>query len=153
MKLPRRNFLYLGAGAAGLPALPRFALAQVYPARPVHIVVGFQGGTASDVIARFVGEWLSERLGQQFVVENRPGAAGNVAAEAVARAVPDGYTLLLVAAVHCISATLYKNLNFSFARDIAPVVESSDWAAAVKLPASTTRMNTRMFCNVSIRPS
>jgi tripartite-type tricarboxylate transporter receptor subunit TctC len=121
MKLPRRKFLHLAAGATGFPALPRFALAQVYPARPVHIVVGFQGGTASDIIARFVGEWLSERLGQQFVVENRPGAAGNVAAEAVARGVPDGYTLLLVAAVHSISATLYKNLNFSFARDIAPV--------------------------------
>ena len=100
MKLPRRKFLHSAAAAAGFQALPRFALAQVYPARPVHIVVGFQGGTASDVIARFVGEWLSERLGQQFVVENRPGAAGNVAAEAVARGVPDGYTLLLVAAVH-----------------------------------------------------
>ena len=89
MKLPRRKFLHSAAAAAGFQALARFALAQVYPARPVHIVVGFQGGTASDVIARFVGEWLSERLGQQFVVENRPGAAGNVAAEAVARGVPD----------------------------------------------------------------
>ena len=121
MKLPRRKFLHLAAGTAGLPALPRFALAEAYPARPVHIVVGFQGGTASDIIACFIGERLSERFGQQFVVENRPGAAGNIAAEAVARAVPDGYTLLLVAAVHSISATLYKNLNFSFARDIAPV--------------------------------
>jgi len=121
MKFSRRRLLHLAAGAATLPALSRIARGEAYPERPVRILVGFQGGTASDIIARLTGQWLSERLGQQFVVENRPGAAGNNAAEAVVRAVPDGYTLLTVAAVHSISATLYENLNFSFARDIAPV--------------------------------
>ncbi len=121
MKVPRRRFLHLAAGAAALPAFPCVARSENYPARPVRIVVGFQAGTASDIIARLIGQWFSDRLGQQFVVENRPGAAGNAAAEMVVRAVPDGYTLLTVAAVHSISATLYENLNFSFARDIAPV--------------------------------
>jgi tripartite-type tricarboxylate transporter receptor subunit TctC len=121
MKLRRRRFLNLVMGAAALPAFPYVARAESYPARPVRIVVGFQAGTASDVIARLIGQWFSDRLGQQFVVENRPGAAGNAAAEMVVRAAPDGYTLLTVAAVHSISATLYENLNFSFARDVAPV--------------------------------
>jgi tripartite-type tricarboxylate transporter receptor subunit TctC len=121
MKLPRRTFLHLAAGATGFPALPRIARAQAYPSRPVRIIVGFQAGTASDIIARLIAQWFSDRLGQQFVVENRPGAAGNAAAEMVVRAVPDGYTLLTVAAVHSISATLYDNLNFSFGRDIAPI--------------------------------
>ena len=119
--LSRRHFLHLAAGAAALPALPRTARAQAYPSRPVRIIVGFQAGTASDIIARLIAQWFSDRLGQQFVVENRPGAAGNAAAETVVRAVPDGYTLLTVAAVHSISATLYENLNFSFGRDIAPI--------------------------------
>ncbi len=121
MKIPRRQFFHQLAGAAVLPAAVRIARAESYPSRPVRIIVGFQAGTASDIIARLIAQWFSDRLGQQFVVENRPGAAGNAAAEMVVRAVPDGYTLLTVAAVHSISATLYENLNFSFARDIAPV--------------------------------
>jgi tripartite-type tricarboxylate transporter receptor subunit TctC len=121
VKLPRRKLLHLAAGAATLSAVSSVARPESYPARPVRIIVGFQAGTASDIIARLIGQWFSDRLGQQFVVENRPGAAGNAAAEMVVRAVPDGYTLLTVAAVHSISATLYENLNFSFARDIAPV--------------------------------
>jgi tripartite-type tricarboxylate transporter receptor subunit TctC len=121
MKLPRRQFFHQLAGAAVLPAAVRIARAESYPSRPVRIIVGFQAGTASDIIARLIAQWFSDRLGQQFVVENRPGAAGNAAAEMVVRAVPDGYTLLTVAAVHSISTTLYENLNFSFARDIAPV--------------------------------
>ena len=121
MNLPRRQFFRQLAGAAVLPAAVRIARAESYPSRPVRIIVGFQAGTASDIIARLIAQWFSDRLGQQFVVENRPGAAGNAAAEMVVRAVPDGYTLLTVAAVHSISATLYENLNFSFARDIAAV--------------------------------
>jgi tripartite-type tricarboxylate transporter receptor subunit TctC len=121
MMLPRRKFLRLTAGTAALPVFSCIARAENYPARPVRVIVGFQAGTASDIIARLIAQWFSERLGQQFVVENRPGAAGNAAAEMVVRAVPDGYTLLTIAAVHTISATLYENLNFSFARDIAPV--------------------------------
>ena len=121
MKLPRRQFFRQLAGAAVLPAAVRIARAESYPSRPVRIIVGFQAGTASDIIARLIAQWFSDRLGQQFVVENRPGTAGNAAAEMVVRAVPDGYTLLTIAAVHSISVTLYENLNFSFARDIAPV--------------------------------
>jgi tripartite-type tricarboxylate transporter receptor subunit TctC len=119
-QLPRRKSLQLAAGAT-LPAFPCIARAESYPTRPVRIVVGFQAGTASDIIARLIAQWFSDRLSQQFIVENRPGAAGNAAAEMVVRAAPDGYTLLTVSAVHSISATLYENLNFSFARDIAPV--------------------------------
>src|ERR1700736_5697759 len=101
MKLPRRNFLHLAAGAAALPALSRNARAQTYPARPVRLIVGFPaGGSASDIVARLMGQWLSERLGQQFVVENRPGAATNIATEAVVRAAPDGYTLLFATTVN-----------------------------------------------------
>ena len=121
MKLPRRNFLHLAAGAAALPALPRVALAEVYPTRPVHIIVGFAPAGPNDITARLFGQWLSERLGQQFVVENRPGAGSNVAAEAVVKAPPDGYTLLLVSSPNAINATLYEKLNFNFIRDIAPV--------------------------------
>jgi tripartite-type tricarboxylate transporter receptor subunit TctC len=98
MKLPRRQFFHLAAGAAVLPATTRIARAESYPSRPVRIIVGFQAGTASDIIARLIAQWFSDRLGQQFIVENRPGAAGNAAAEMVVRTVPDGYTLLTVAA-------------------------------------------------------
>jgi tripartite-type tricarboxylate transporter receptor subunit TctC len=121
MKLPRRNFLHLAAGAAALSALPRIAWAQTYPSRPVRIVVGFPAGGAPDIIARMIGQGLSERLGQQFVVENRPGAASNIGTEIVVKAPPDGYTLLIVVATNTINATLYTNLNFNFLRDIAPV--------------------------------
>jgi tripartite-type tricarboxylate transporter receptor subunit TctC len=122
MKLPhRRQFLHLAAGAAALPALPRLAWAQAYPTRPVRIVVGFPAGGNQDVIARLIAPWLSERLGQQIVIDNRPGAAGNIAAEAVIRSPPDGYTLLLVGSNNAINASLYDKLGFDFVRDTAPV--------------------------------
>src|SRR5215475_5083153 len=118
MKFPRRNFLHLAAGAAALPALSRIAKAQTYPSQPVRIIVGLPAGTATDILARLVGQSLSERLGKQFIVENRPGAGGNIGTEAVVRASPDGYTLLQV---NSVNASLYANLNFNFIRDIAPV--------------------------------
>jgi tripartite-type tricarboxylate transporter receptor subunit TctC len=121
MKLPRRQFLHLAAGAAALPALSRFAWAQAYPARPVRIVVGFPAGGTGDINARLIGQWLSERLGQPFVVENRPGAAGNIAAEAVVRSPADGYTLLLLVATNTVNASLFDKLSFNLVRDIAPV--------------------------------
>jgi len=121
MKLPRRKFLHLAAGAAALSALLRIALAQTYPARPVRVIVGFAPGTTPDIYARLIGEWLSDRFGQRFVIENRPGAGTNIATEAVVRAPPDGYTLLLVVAPNLINATLYDKLNFNFIRDITPV--------------------------------
>jgi tripartite-type tricarboxylate transporter receptor subunit TctC len=125
MKLPRRTFLHLAAGAAALPAVSRIASAQAYPARPVRIVVTFPAGSTSDILARPMAQWLSERLGQPFVVDNRPGAGGTIGTEAVVRASPDGYTLLLVAGAHTINATLYNKLNFNFIRDIAPVASIS----------------------------
>ena len=121
MKLPRRNFLHLAAGAAALPAVSRFAWAQAYPSRPVRIIAGFAPGGGVDIVARLIGQWLSERLGQQFIIENRPGAGTNIATEAVVRAPPDGYTLLLVNPANAINATLYDNLSFNFIRDVAPV--------------------------------
>jgi tripartite-type tricarboxylate transporter receptor subunit TctC len=121
MKLPRRKFLYLGAGAAALPVLSRMARAQAYPARPVRLIVGFAPGGAADITARLIGQWLSERLGQQFIVENRPGAGTNIATDAVVRAAPDGYTLLLVSVANTVNATLYEKLNFNFIADVAPV--------------------------------
>src|SRR5258708_4869052 len=120
MKLPRRQFLHLAAGAAALPALSRTARAQTYPARPVRILVGFAAGGGQDITARLIGQWLSERLGQQFVIENRPGAGGNIAAEAVVRAAADGYTILMIGLPNAINATLYDKLNFNFIRDIVP---------------------------------
>ena len=121
MKLPRRNFLHLAAGAAALPAVSRIASAQAYPTRPVRIIVGFAPSGATDIMARLIGQWLSERLGQQFIVENRPGAASNIATEAVVNAPPDGYTLLVATSVNAINATLYDKLNFNLIRDIVPV--------------------------------
>jgi tripartite-type tricarboxylate transporter receptor subunit TctC len=121
MKIPRRKFLRLAAGAAALPAVSHFAWAQTYPTRPVRLVVGFPPGGGTDITARLIGQWLSERLGQQLVIENRPGAGSNIATEGVVRAAADGYTLLLVSAAHAINATLYDRLNYNFLRDIAPV--------------------------------
>ena len=121
MKFPRRTFLHLAAGAAALPAVSSIARAQAYPSRPVRVIEGFGAGGAPDILARLLGQWLSERLGQQFVIENRTGAATNIATEAVVRAPPDGYTLLLVTPANAISASLYDNLNFNFIRDITPV--------------------------------
>ena len=121
MKLPRREFLYLATGAAVLLALSRITWAQAYPSRPVSLIAGFAPGGGVDITARLIGQWLSERLGQQFVIENRPGAAGNIGTEAVVRARADGYTLLLAGSFNTINATLYDKLNFNFIRDIAPV--------------------------------
>ncbi len=121
MKLPRREFLHLAAGAAALPAVSRIAWAQAYPTRPVRIIVGLAPGGGTDIVARLIGQWLSERLGQQFVIENRPGAASNVGTEVVVQAPADGYTLLIFGAPAAINATLYDKLNFNFIRDIAPV--------------------------------
>jgi tripartite-type tricarboxylate transporter receptor subunit TctC len=124
MKLPRRKFLHLAAGAAALPFAPHVARAQAYPTRPVRLIVGFAPGGATDIMARLMGQSLSERLGQQFVIENRPGAASNVGTEAVVNAAPDGYTLLLVTSVNAINATLYEKLNFNLIRDVAPVAST-----------------------------
>ena len=120
-ELPRRKFLHLTAGAAALPAVSRFAWAQAYPARPVHWIVGFPAGGPNDIVARSMGQWLSDRIGQPLIVENRPGAGSNIGTEVVVRALPDGYTLLMVAPPNAINATLYNNLNFNFIHDIAPV--------------------------------
>jgi len=121
MKLPRRKFLRMAAAAAIAPALPLAAWAQTYPARPVRLIVPFAPGGGSDIFARLIGQWLSERLGQPFIIDNRPGAGSNIGTEAVVNAHPDGYTLLLVNAANAINATLYDRLNFNFARDIVPV--------------------------------
>jgi tripartite-type tricarboxylate transporter receptor subunit TctC len=141
MKLPRRKFLHLAAGATALPAVSRFAWAQAYPARPVRIIVTFLAGGSNDTVARLMGQWLSERLGQPFVIENRSGAGGNTGTEAVVRAPADGHTLLLACAPNAISATLYDKLNFNFIRDIAPVAGIVHAPAAVvvnpSFPAKT----------------
>ena len=121
MKLPRRKFLHLVAGAAAVPAFSRIAWAQAYPARPVRLIVGFAAGGGTDLTARLIGQWLSDRLGRPFIIENRPGGGSNIATEAVVRAPPDGHTLLVVNATNGINATLYDKLNFNFIRDIAPV--------------------------------
>jgi tripartite-type tricarboxylate transporter receptor subunit TctC len=121
MKLARRTFMYLAVAAAAQPLVPRIARGQIYPTRPVRLICAFPAGGANDTLARLIGQWLSERLGRPFVVENRPGAATNIATEAVVRAPPDGYTLLLVAQVNAINVTLYERLNFNFIRDIAAV--------------------------------
>jgi tripartite-type tricarboxylate transporter receptor subunit TctC len=136
MKLPhRRRFLHLAAGAAALPFAPRITRAQAYPSRPVRLVVGFPPGGPTDIAARPMGQWLSERLGQHFVIENRPGAGSNIGTEAVVRAPPDGYTLLLAYSSNAINATLYDRLNFNFIRDIAPVASISPQSG----PASCAR--------------
>jgi len=121
LKLARRRFLHLATAAAALPSVSRMATAQTYPTRPVRLIIGYPPGGSADITARLLGQWLSERLGQPFVIESRPGASTNIATEAVARAPPDGYTLLLVAPANAINATLYEKLNFNFISDIAPV--------------------------------
>ena len=121
MKLPRRNFLHLAAAAAALPAVSRFAWAQAYPTRPVRLIEGFGAGSAPDIVARLIGQSLSEQLGQSFVVENRSGASSNIATDAVARASPDGYTLLLITSTNAINTTFYDKLSFDFIRDIVPI--------------------------------
>jgi tripartite-type tricarboxylate transporter receptor subunit TctC len=125
MKLPRRKFLYLAAGAAALPALPRFALAQAYPVGPVRIIVPYAPAGVGDITARLVGQWLLERLGQTFVIENRPGAGANIGTEVVVHAAADGYTLLFVSPANAINATLYAKLRFNFIRDMTPVASIS----------------------------
>jgi tripartite-type tricarboxylate transporter receptor subunit TctC len=128
MKLRRREFLRVAAGVAAFPTVSRGAVALDYPTRPVRIIAGFSAGSTTDIIARLIGQWLKDRLGQPFVIENRPGAGGTIGTEAVVHASPDGYTLLLVSSAHAINATLYNNLNFNFIRDIAPI------AAIVSVP-------------------
>src|SRR6516165_9644751 len=136
MKLPRRNFLHLAAGAAALPFAPHVARAQAYPTRPVRIIVGFAPAGGTDIMARLIGQWLSERLGQQFVIENRPGAASNIGTEMVVNAPPDGYTLLVATFVNAVNATLYDKLNFSFIRDIAPVASIAREPFAIEVHPS-----------------
>jgi tripartite-type tricarboxylate transporter receptor subunit TctC len=140
MKLPRRQFLHLAAAAAALPAVSRIAWAQTYPMRPVRVIVGQAAGSGSDTAARLIGQFLSERLGQQFVIENRPGAGGNLATEAVVRAPPDGYTLLLANGANTINATLYDKLNFDFIRDIAPIGRFANFSFIIEVnPSVPTR--------------
>ena len=139
MKLPRRKFLHLAAGAAALPTVSRFAWAQAYPTRPVRLIEGFGAGSAPDILARLIGQSLSEQLGQSFVIENRSGAAGNIATEAVVRAAPDGYTLLLVTASNAINATLYDKLGFNFIRDIAPVASICRVPLVMEHPSVPTK--------------
>jgi tripartite-type tricarboxylate transporter receptor subunit TctC len=141
MKLCRRTFLHLAVGAAALPAASRIARAQAYPSRPVRIIVGFPAGGATDIQARLMGQWLSERLGQQFIIENRAGASGNIGTDAVAKAPADGYTLLQIVTPNAINAALYTNLPFDFIRDIAPVIAVARLAYVVvvhpSVPATT----------------
>ena len=121
MKIPRRQFLHLAAGATLLPAVSRIASAQAYPTRPIRLIIGYTPGGSADLTARLMGQWLSEKLGQSFVIENRPGGGTNIATEAVLRAAPDGYSLLLVAPANAINATLYNKLNFNFLKETEPV--------------------------------
>jgi tripartite-type tricarboxylate transporter receptor subunit TctC len=141
MKFPRRTFVHLAVSATALPAVSRIARAQAYPSRPVRIVVGFPAGGATDIQARLMGEWLTERLGQQFIVENKPGASGNIGTETVAKAPADGYTLLQVVTPHAINTALYSNLSFDFIRDITPVIYAARLAYVVvvnpSVPATT----------------
>src|SRR3984957_15006415 len=141
MKLPRRRFLHLVAGAAALPALPHTAWAQTYPSRPVQMIVGFPAGSAPDIIARLAAQWLSEKLGQNFIIENRPGAGSNIGTELVVKAVPDGYTIVCDVLTNVLNTALYQHLSFDFMRDIAPVapVANAPYVLLVtnSLPATT----------------
>jgi tripartite-type tricarboxylate transporter receptor subunit TctC len=145
VKLHRRTFLHLVAGTAALPVLPHLARAQTYPTRLVRIIVGFPAGGTTDIVGRLIGQWLSERLGQQFVIENRPGGSANIATEAVAHAAPDGYTLLMLGAANTINATLFDKLNFDFVRDIAPVAGIIDTPLVVEVNPSVPAMTLSEF--------
>jgi tripartite-type tricarboxylate transporter receptor subunit TctC len=136
MKLPRRTFLHLAAGAAALPAVSRMARAQTYPTRPVRLIIGIAPGSSPDILGRLLAQWLSERLGQPFIVENRPGGGGNIAIEAVVKAPADGNTLLLVTIQSAVNATLYEKLNYNFVRDIAPVAGISRPTLALEVTPS-----------------
>jgi tripartite-type tricarboxylate transporter receptor subunit TctC len=136
MKLPRRTFLHLVTGAAALPAVSRIARAQAYPAKPVYLIVTFPAGSAPDIIGRLAGQWLSERLGQQFVIENKPGFGGNIATEYVVSSPADGYTILMPVSTNAVNATLYPNLSFNFMRDIAPIAGIAKTPFVVVVPAS-----------------
>ncbi len=141
VRFPRRRFLHLAAGAVGLPAVSRTAMAQAYPSRPVHLIVPFPPGGTIDLVARLIGQWLTDRLGQQVVIENKPGGGTNIAAQAVVAAPPDGYTLLLILATYTINPSLYKKLPFDFQRDIAPVAGLAELPLVMEanpaLPAKT----------------
>jgi tripartite-type tricarboxylate transporter receptor subunit TctC len=141
MKLPRRQFLHLAAGAAALPAVSRFAWAQTYPTRPVRMIVPFPPGGQIDIIGRLIGHWLSERLGQQFFVDNRPGAAGNIGTEAAVRAAADGHTLLLASVTNAVNATLFEKLNFDFIRDTAPVASINRIPRVLEVPRLFSNQN------------
>ena len=145
MELPRRKFLHLAAGAAALPSASRMAQAQTYPARPVRVIVGFAAGGATDIVARLIGQWLSDRLGQQFIVEDRPGAGGNIGTEAVVNAAPDGYTLLLISSTNGINSSLYAKLNFNFLRDVAPVGSIVRLPLAMMVHPSVPAMTVQEF--------
>jgi tripartite-type tricarboxylate transporter receptor subunit TctC len=149
MNLLRRGFLHLAAGAAALPAISRVARAQAYPTRPVRLIVGFPAGGGADTLARLTAQWLSERLGQQFVIENRPGAGTNIATEAVVHAPADGHTLLLVGLPNATNATLFERLNFNFIRDIAPVAGIARVAFVLLVNPSCRR---KRFWNFLLTP-
>ncbi len=153
MKLPRRQFLHLAAGAAALPAVSRIAWAQAYPTRPVRIVVGFPPAGLNDITARLIGQWLSEQLGQQFIVENRPGVGGNLATEAVAKSPSDGYTLLLTGSNDAWNASLYDNLKFNYIRDIVPVATvSRGMGVLVVHPVGFRKISSRTDCRRQSKP-
>jgi len=133
MKLPRRKFLHLAAGAAALPAVSRFAWAQTYPSRPVRWIVGFSPGGSADIHTRLIAQWLSERLGQQFIIENRPGAGTNIALQAAANSQPDGYTLVTITSSNASNATLYESLPFNFQRDLIPIAALSRGALVLEV--------------------
>jgi tripartite-type tricarboxylate transporter receptor subunit TctC len=153
MKLPRRAFFHLATGIAALPAVVRFARAQTYPSRPVHWIVGFTPAGGNDIVARLMGQWLSERLGQPFVIENRPGAGTNIATEAVVNALPDGYTLLLANLANAINATLYEKLNFNFIRDIVAVAGISQAPLVMAVhPSAPARTVAEFIAYAKARP-
>jgi len=154
MKLPRRTFLHFAAGAAALPTVSRFVWAQTYPTRPVRIIAGFPPGGFTDTTARLIGQWLSERLSQQFFIENRPGAGTNIATEAVVRSAPDGYTLLTVTDANAYNATLYDNLSFNFIRDITPVASIGRVAFVMVVnPSFATKTVPEFIANARANPA